>query len=738
MHRLQPILPLALLGGIAVGALLAAAPAAAMQDHTVELQLDASAVADLVRREILGTERCPETVECPGGGDCVLDHIEVPSVGSFGRGASAGAVSLGDGTTIAGIQPVRLEQPIQVFLKTLACVEDGSCGQHDYLLDPVLNLVLEFGVETGADGGLQICAELVGTNPDLGLAGLLPDFEACGDLPTDSFDQLLGDQPLVRQGISLSGDAGTLAVRLDFDPGPADTSAWAGFLGGALASEPTNSELAVIFDRSILQNAFKDFIDLDDISEVNPDGPKTSSWLPMASSGLLIWVTTPGEAIVPVCPDIDLDINTSFLIDFDSSTDELVVDASFSIDLNEWDMLACTALTAGWGGPAVMAIAAPVLTAIGHGLAPDAQEASEKSSGIPDECLVSGDDSFTCRFPVDLDPLRLSAASGAAAGLEVQGQMALQGSYSLVGDVNLFGNTQPPQMSFAKSDLAFHVGHDCHSVHAGYTGWIDFWGNAGICEIDYRDDIDTLDAYVVTETIQNDQLPAILEVEMADLGYDYAASFWNNPYGFAVTMYMTAGALTVQMDAPDEASAAEQDAAILAVAASMAADCTEWSEGWLGDPGGYNPLWDIDPPPFQVIEQEQLFKPVERGFVRDVIEKLVTHDGLYSQEQIVEEAVQTRKVLRSFEAEAVGVVEAAEPAFEEAGTEFSEAADTGAEAAAAADSEVDLSEPAQSGATAGVVESSPVAVEVAPIDTGLTTAVGPAALASPKKLLMLR
>lgn len=630
MSSSVPLKRLAILGGLLPGLLFGAQPALALDDKVVELQLSAASLADLVRRELAATDVCPEPIPCPGGGDCYLDHIEIPGPGTFQRGASGASVALGDGTLMPGVMPVQLHQPIDVFVKTAACVEDPSCAPNDYLLTGQVDAVLEFSLQVASGGEIRICGDLVGTSPDLGVSGALPEISACGDLPTDSFAALLKDLPLTRQGLSLSADASRLGVRLEFDPGAANLGEWGGFLAGTLASEPTQSELAVIFERSLLQDVFKSFIDLGSIDEVNPDGPKTSSWLPLGPLGAVISVTTPGEAIVPVCPDIDLDINTSFVLHFEPATDELVIDATFDIDLNEWDMLACTALTAGWGGPALMAIAAPILTAIAHGLAPDAEEIQGQSSDIPDECTVSGEDSFECRFPMDLDAIDLMAAAPPVANLDMQGQMALQGSFSLVGDVDVAGLVFTPSMSHAVSDVAFHVGHDCHTVTAGYTGWVNFYGNAAICDVDLRDDLDPKGVYQVTETNQNGHLPATFEVELAPPSYDAGATFWWQPYGFGMTIYTTAGARTVQTGAPTEVSQAGQEAAILAVTATMPVDCTEWSEGWLGDPGGYNPLWDIDPPPFEVVE-DTLIQPADavlgRGFTRELLEKVSVMDA---------------------------------------------------------------------------------------------------------------
>jgi hypothetical protein len=98
-----------------------------------------------------------------------------------------------------------------------------------------------------------------------------------------------------------------------------------------------------------------------------------------------------------------------------------------------------------------------------------------------------------------------------------------------------------------------------------------------------------------------------------------AKKYWKTPYGLDLTVYSTGGAKTERIEAPSRDLDAESyDPNLLPLIRKI--ECLKRSEGWLGNPAAYTPLWDTDPPPIErnVVEQPWIEVAREQDIFGDV------------------------------------------------------------------------------------------------------------------------
>jgi hypothetical protein len=233
-------------------------------------------------------------------------------------------------------------------------------------------------------------------------------------VPLDAVADLVDEAPLRAAALTVNDDETHVAVRLGFHTGALDAAGWTDFLEGDIAQPETPSDLGIIVDKEVFVDLFKGFVNPAEISKVNSDGPPTAYWWPLGDTGVMVNVITPIEVEVPVCPDIDGDIFTDFLVNFDDANDEMVVDAFFDYDLSEWDKFACSALSTFFD-PFNAAVMGGIINGLAGVFAPDAGEL-QAGGKVPSECQVTGEKSFQCKFPVSLPDIRFSGVGGPRMG----------------------------------------------------------------------------------------------------------------------------------------------------------------------------------------------------------------------------------------------------------------------------------------------------------------------------------
>lgn len=181
-------------------------------DHTVELQLPASSLLNLMRARAQSEASCPVGFQLLG--ELVLqDHVEFPSVSDDGQSeprlildAPEEDIPVSFDTTVVGHR-TKAVLPTVVVFKNEACVADPSCA------GARLGADLFIDISVNHDDGVRLCAVGDRFEPDLGLDAEDVVPQTCVDLPTDfGLDRL--DLRMAKAALSTNGDR--LAVRLTF------------------------------------------------------------------------------------------------------------------------------------------------------------------------------------------------------------------------------------------------------------------------------------------------------------------------------------------------------------------------------------------------------------------------------------------------------------------------------------------------------------------------------------------
>jgi hypothetical protein len=636
---------------VAIGMAAILAPpfafAQSAEERFVEIQVSASTLDDQFRREFQGIEICPEFFSV-GELDLVLDHVEFPPIGSFRRAEQPLPLDLAPGVTLDEIQGVEYVRPIDIFVKTRDCVEDPDCPAAQYLSAQSFDLITSLSVsvvvikrEDKPDLRFpRICASLIGTEPELDFApSLIPSFSKCTNIPMGALGSMVNGRQVQVAALAIDDEADTVAFRLGFDDSdsPLDTDGWTAFLEGEIGESLQGTDFNLIVERRLLMERFVGIINPNEIKMIVPDGDPIATWTPLAHGGAVVDVVTPVEVEVPLCPDIGANIFTNFQTSYDPAHEELVIDGSFDYSLNQWDMFVCGSLAApilGPHGPFSIGISTGVMNALASLFVPDADELGAKGL-LPPECKALGEKSFSCRIEMLFPNLKFGPG-GAQMAIELTQGFGSDLGITFGGDAKVFGGISPwtPQVATSVDPFEFHLYWDCNSTDIGYSASVVLQGTGRVCGAEISSP-DPLHVFQVSEKHEakgngdgNGWLPARFQVDIEPpFGPNsYVANkYWKTPYGLDLTVYSTGGAKTERIEAPiRDLDAESYDPNSLSLIRKI--ECLELSEGWLGNPAAYNPLWDIDPAPIErnVVEQSWIEVAHEQDIFGDVRENAIS------------------------------------------------------------------------------------------------------------------
>ena len=630
---------------VALGMVALLAPSFAFaqsaEKHSVEIQLSAATLDDQFRSEFQGIEICPESFSM-GELDLVLDHVEFPHIGSFRRAEQPLPLDLAPGVTLDKIRGVEYVRPIDLFVKTSDCVEDPDCPAAQYLLVQSLDLITSLSVSVVVIKRKdkpdlrfpRICASLVGTEPELDFApSLIPSFSKCTNIPMGALGSMVNGRQVQVAALAIDDAANTVAIRLGFDDSdsPLDTDGWTAFLEGEIGESLQGTDFNLIVERRLLMERFVGIINPNEIKMIVPDGDPIATWTPLAHGGAVVDVVTPVEVEVPLCPDIGANIFTHFQTSYDAAHEELVIDGSFDYSLNQWDMFVCGSLATpllGPQGPFTIGIAVGVMNALASLFVPDADELGAKGL-LPPECKALGEKSFSCRVAMHFPDLQFGPG-GAKMAVDLTQGFGNALDMTFGGDAKVSGGVSSwtPHLSTSVDPFEFHLYWDCNSTDIGYSASVILHGQGRVCGAEISSP-DPLHVFQVSEKHEakgngdhNGWLPARFRVDIKPpFGPNsYGANqYWKTPYGLDLTVYSTGGAKTERIKAPiRDLDAESYDPNWLWFIRKI--ECMELSEGWLGNPVAYNPLWDIDPAPIErnVVEQPGIEVAREQDIFGDV------------------------------------------------------------------------------------------------------------------------
>lgn len=595
----------------------------ALTGNVAEVHLDASIMTALLKGKLATVQPCRQAVPCqnPGGGQtCYIDHIELAGASQWTRPAEGVTVNVDDTVSVL-TSPVRLLQPVQIYTRTEACIQDPDCPTNQY------DRVLQFAayVDLTTDGS-QVCGAVTGTFPPLPPAMISAvSGAACAPLDLGSLDGLLGDD-FDPAGVGISYDSGAdrLGVRFEFVRSNLTaaqiaaksgwrTTEWSTFLGGQLAPDTNQGEFSVFLSDTLFEDIMRRRFasSLADNDKLSLLGAVHANWVHWMGPAGALQVSFEGDLDIDECPNtIGVDpVSIQMGLSFNDAEDALDISGEISWDLVDSDVLLCGLAYGGFISPFV-----PITTMIASIVA-SSTSPEEDDLAVPGDCHTTSSTTFACRYPVNLPDIMLQV--GILTRLRLDGAIALPGGLSLYGHTVSTIAAGTPHLALGGDAITYGLHGGCNSMHAGYEGAVRATGVGNICHVEISDD--PRGVYDLRDTTAENWLPENWDVLFPRIGSAQSCpadrfgstacapgeatqleTFFANPYPMLVTVWATGGARTVRLPAPPPLTPEMQQAVLMEKLKAFAI-CNAPQTGWMGIPGMYDPNWDIDPPPYDIV-----------------------------------------------------------------------------------------------------------------------------------------
>lgn len=607
--------PWLLVSVVAIGLMI---PRIAAGSHIMELQIQTNKLITLVEQRLAEETICFDgEFELPTeSGLYVLDHVEFPEDTHLERA--------GDG--------IQLVVPVDVFTKTSECLHDPDCGLHNYQPDTPLRLEFVFDITGEAiedDEGVArpfMCIRTAGLRiNDVPVpAGAAPGLQAalesvalntCIPISLDALRDLLAGDPTIRMiGAGADATLGRIALRIQFvDPNnlgaPLDPS-WSTFPDGIIMPSAPNSEWSLFISADLFSQTVVDRFgsDLAGKERVEVTSAPEALWTPLADAGGRVKVVLGADIDVEICSiGTDADITVAFSASA-GSPNIVHADGTLDIDLDDGDVFVCT-LAGGPGFPFLLNSVVTLLKAISI-----ESLLLGSDSTLPDDCTQQGDEGFACNFPTDLPRISLSRWN---LPFSPGGSMTTTTLFGVNQGPVLGGpmttTPVPPYFPLSVDTSGFNYGvkGGCSSLKLGWSCGVRLEGTGRLCEpIQVLDD-----PYGVFEVNWHGAHPLgsnyigfpgqDFEVIFPRPGSDIEAySALSTPYPCKLFIRTSIGAQTFAIPGPD-ASTINPGESIVELSIAQANCLKEITF----IPHRMNPLWLVDPPPFDLQAQVLFDEP---------------------------------------------------------------------------------------------------------------------------------
>lgn len=577
-----------------MGALLATPHIARAAPDSIELQLPAASVLELI------ADRARAGIECfpPltfGLVDIVVDHIAFPAPPSLRRSPALQSVALNAATSFDA-HPIQIAVPVKMFLKLNSQLEDPTRDQDQYFLTPETSAIFDLAVRTRADGVDEMCATMSTLEPAIPFQNdVLPNIrsqlgDSCFPINLDGLDDILdGKVAITSRGVSADAALTRLAVRLEFDRPNPNLTRWRSFVNdGALTNAGGASGFALTFDKNLLARVMRErFSD-------NLDDPR----LEVESPGLQTW-WVPGAAMMNLFFNAQLDVvgcantigahpvNVAMNFGLSADSTNVVMNGQMSWDLVDSDVFLCGftwAVFLGHYGLAMDPVAMGVLGGLSNAFGPGSDQ-------LPPECTMGNNNNFSCNFPLVLPELKAGGSSHRSATLNADTLSATFEDLVISGPMNLHGyTTLAPSSTIAGGQVTYGITGGCSSLSLGYHGSVTASGRGGLCRAMQIDD-DPLHIFHIEH--MNEIYGAPFDNDLLIIGDldAYAA----DPYAANVVIHTAGGGRALPLGPFSVPSQAEiRDLQFEYV--TLKANCMAKQTGLFGIPGKFDPRWKVDPP----------------------------------------------------------------------------------------------------------------------------------------------
>lgn len=579
----------------AVSALFAAPTTARAAPDSIELQLPAATVLDLIADRARAGIDCLPPISL-GLVDLLVDHVTFPAPPSLRRSPGLRPVALNANASFNG-HPVQIVVPVKVFLKLENQLEDPTRAQNQYFLTPETSAIFDLTVKTGNNGVDELCATMNTLEPAMPFQNdMMPMIsqqlgDPCFPLNLDGLDDILDGQVAVTsRGISADAALTRLAVRLEFDRPNPNLPSWQAFVNnGALTNAGTSSGFALTFDKGLLARVLRQRFD------DNLDDPR----LEIESPGLQTW-WFPGSSMLNLFFDAQLDVsacpntigahpvNVAMKFGLSSDKAKVVMNGQMSWDLVDSDVFLCGlswAALLGHFGFALDPVAMGVLAGLSNAFGPDGDQ-------LPPECAMGNNNNFSCKFPLALPELAAGGGSHRSATLHAESLTATLLDLVISGSVNSHGfNAVTPSTVIDGGQISYGISGNCSSLSLGYHGSVTASGHGGLCRAMVIED-DPLHVFHIQNISEIYGAPFDRDLTLMGQNVDEYA---DNPYAAKVVIHTAGGGRALPLGPVTAPSAAEvQNLQFQYI--NLKVNCMAKQTGLFGIPGKFDPRWHIDPP----------------------------------------------------------------------------------------------------------------------------------------------
>lgn len=607
VHLLAPV--------IAIGL---AFPHVTAASHRMELQIQTEKLITLVEQRLAEESPCFfDDFALPNqSGTFALDHIEFPGGSKLRR---AGDI-------------IQLTIPMEIFTKRPACLTDPDCGLTDYEPSSPLSLDLVFDITGEAkedgNGDLQpfMCVEFSGvelSGEPIPLAGLEGPLESvaiskCNLISVGAVKKLLAGDPTIKKvGLNANTGLSRVALRIEFeDPhelgAPPDPS-WFSFINGDILPSAPNTDWSLFIDEEMFREAVVDRF----ASEIGNDGrvslvsPPAAFWTGHLEDGGHVDIGLEADVDAETCTiGTDADINVDFSAG-PANPNLVHTTGALEINLDPFDLVVnCAATT----GPLSIGVLTSVTAILSQVSIESLLLGSSKT--LPDECSQTGDETFACNFPTNLPRISLSRWN---LPMSPGGSMSMTKFFGHPDGPILGGpfttSPIPPHFPLSIESTGFHYGvkGGCSTLHLGWGCGVRIEGTGKLCQsIQVLDDpygvfaVDWQGGHPLGNNYigySGQDFDVIFPVPGSDIN-----AYNANPYPCKLYFRTSIGSGTIAIGGPDQGTINPGESAVLLGKAQ--ADC-------LAEitfiPHRMNPLWKVDPPPFdlqaQILVKDPAIKP---------------------------------------------------------------------------------------------------------------------------------
>src|SRR6185437_1698401 len=611
----------------------------------IDLQLSGKTLGDLVlnrARTQVFWSKDPLTLQNPNDG--IIDHIafdDNPGVSLSDHNAIQTVnVKTGSPSTVSAAK-IRVDLGFHIFVKLISVAQDPSQPKNTY-----------FGLPGGIPANLSVDISMQGAQPELCveivdwklLLDIVPNFQPLHDkvlaqlqsagkicVPFDpsGITGVLGSvsvqNAVFAAQTDANGNVSAICIRIEAGASPQTTQAdWHSFVTGfqntlTLDGPDWNVQIdpQLIVDFAVAQ--FQS--GLGGMSGFTVDDPANGSWLvPGAFNGGQIAMSDHGHMKVDECPN-NIGVTLSASVDLQFSNGNLIEHGFVDWDLTDSDVFVCGLTYGGPVGVVVGALIAGPIGAVVGGLIGTiigvtvaailasvfAGKKSLQGNFNQPGCTVVDQHHFTCTTSLELPKLDFGA--GVTATLKAGKMLGLPQGLMLGGTASVT-HVGDPWFDMSQPDNTEEIGviGDCFHFQAGYSFAVQLDASQGPPSVPTTtlcaDSLKPWNAVQVLNDPQN-AYPYTLDPDLTDwlpltVNFDLTLPqnhpYFNNPYRPALYVRTSSGSYSVrlpQLIKPTDAQLAGIAQSIL----KTDIGCHKLADGWLGQPGKYNPHWSVDPGP---------------------------------------------------------------------------------------------------------------------------------------------